>query len=322
MSKTIGLTDGGESATNTTGASGSGEAISLQTVLIRPIGISPSIGMAPGEDWFRGNQWPPENTEPPNGPPAPWQQNHNRRFTPVTFPGGPGNPFEVTFPPKAWDPTYYQIVLLTEFVRIWSPTAVLDATLGNILADALLPANQHSEKQNLVALIEFRAGVLDEVVSQMTTFDQYFQGALGYTPSTHPCTNFLVQGCMRAAEFAAMHYKNVFQRPRPSQLWPELMPPVPVPGHAAFPSAHSTQTHTIALVLQQVAAGVVLSVDEITTRLAQRISRGREVLGVHYPSDTLAGQQLAQSVASAFMAAPEIARLITAAQREWQAFAI
>jgi membrane-associated phospholipid phosphatase len=290
MSRTIGLTDGsGESATDTTGLSGGGlgGTISVQTVLIRPIGISPSIGMAPGEDWFRGNQWPPENTEPPNGAPAPWQQNLVRHFTPVTFPNGAANPFEVTLPPRSWDPAFYQIVLL-----------------------------------NLIAMMEFRQGLLNEVVSQMITFDAYFQGALGYTTATHPCTNLLVQGCMRAAEFAAMHYKNFFQRPRPSQLWPELMPPVAVPGHASFPSAHSTQSHTIATILQKVVDGVVPSVDDITNRLAQRISRGREVLGLHYPSDTVAGQHLAQHVAAAFMAAPGIARLIDAAHDEWKAFVV
>jgi hypothetical protein len=323
MSRTLGLTDGGGAgATDTTGAAGSGigGTISVQSVLIRSIGISPSIGMAPGEDWFRGNQWPPENTEPPNGPPPHWQQNLSRHFTPVTFPNGPGNPFEITFPPRAWDPAFYQVVLLTEFVRVWSPTAAMDAALGGILANAMLPANQDSERRNLIAMIEFRAGLLNEVVSQMTTFDAYFQGALGYTTASHPCTNFLVQGCMRAAEFAAMHYKNFFQRPRPSQHWPQLMPPVQVPGHASFPSAHATQTHTIAAVLQNVAAGVVPSVDDITNRLAQRISRGREVQGLHYPSDTIAGQHLAQDVATAFMAAPGIARLLDAAQREWKAF--
>lgn len=323
MSKTIGLTDAGLSATDTTGVALGGVAgtINVQTVVIRPIGISPSIGMAPGEDWFRGNQWPPENTEPPNGPPAPWQQNLNRHFTPVTYPNGPANPFEVTMPPRAWDPAYYQIVLLTEFARAWSPAPALDTVLGSILADALLPANKESEKQNLVAMIEFRDGLLDEMVSQMTSFDAYFQGALGYTQATHPCTNFLYQGAMRAAEFAAMYYKNLFQRPRPWQLWPELMPPVQVPGHASFPSAHSTQSHTCAIVLQTVATGVVLSVNDITERLAQRIARGREVLGLHYPSDTVAGEQLAQDVAATFMACPTVARLIAAAQLEWQAFA-
>ena len=325
MSKAIGLTDGGGmSATDTVGAAGTGlgGTISVQTAVIRPIGISPSTSMTPGEDWFRGNQWPPENTEPPNGPPAPWQQNLNRYFTPVTFPNGPGNPFEITFPPRAWDPAYYQIVLLTEFARVWSPTTAMDTALGGILANALLPANLQSERENLVAMIEFRPGLLTEVVSQMTTFDAYFQGALGYTQSSHPCTNYLVQGCMRAAELAAMHSKNFFQRPRPSQLWPQLLPPVQVPGHASFPSSHATQAHTLATVLQKVAAGVVPSVDDVTSRLAQRIARGREVLGLHYPSDTVAGEHLAQDVAASFMAAPEIARLIAAAQQEWQAFTV
>jgi hypothetical protein len=172
----------------------------------------------------------------------------------------------------------------------------------------------------LIALIEFRDGLLNEAVSQMTSFDAYFQGALGYTKATHPCSNFLFQGAMRAAEFAAMYYKNLYQRPRPSQLWPELMPPVQVPGHASFPSAHSTQAHTIAKVLQNVATGVVLSVVNITDRLAQRIARGREVLGLHYPSDTVAGEHLSQEVASTFMTCPTVARLIVAARREWQSF--
>jgi hypothetical protein len=324
MNKTIGPTDGGggDSASDTIGASGGGVAgsISLQTVLIRPIGISPSIGTAPGEDWFRGNQWPPENSEPPNGPPAPWQQNLTRHFTPVTYPNGTGNPFEVTLPPRGWDPAFYQIVLLAEFARAWSPTPAMAATLSGILASALLSANQANERRNLIAMIEFRDGLLNEAVSQMTSFDAYFQGALGYTKATHPCTNFLFQGAMRAAEFAAMYYKNLYQRPRPSQLWPELMPPVQVPGHASFPSAHSTQAHTVAHVLRNVAAGVVLSVDDITNRLAQRIARGREVLGVHYPSDTVAGEQLSNEVVTRFLSCATVARLVIAARHEWSSF--
>jgi hypothetical protein len=78
----------------------------------------------------------------------------------------------------------------------------------------------------------------------------------------------------------------------------------------------------MAAILQQVLAGVVPSVADITNRLAQRISRGREVLGLHYPSDTRAGEHLASNVATAFMACPTVARLIVAAQREWESFAV
>jgi hypothetical protein len=59
MSKTIGLNEGGgEAATNLLGGSGSGVAgtISLGSVIIRPVGISPSLFTSPLEIWFRGNQ--------------------------------------------------------------------------------------------------------------------------------------------------------------------------------------------------------------------------------------------------------------------------
>jgi hypothetical protein len=184
----------------------------------------------------------------------------------------------------------------------------------------LAGANQGKEKSELLALVEFRDNAMSEVLAQMNSFEDYFQGALSYSGATHPCTHLLWLGAMRSAEFAVMHYKNKFQRPRPSQLWPELMPPVQVPGHASFPSGHSTQAHTGAKVLRVVAANVVLSVDDITARLAQRIARGREVLGLHYPSDSAAGAVLAADVATAFMACPTVTRLIAAAKLEWQAF--
>jgi hypothetical protein len=326
MRKTIGLTDGGGAgSSNTVGAADPsiGGTISLGTVLIRPIGISPSIGMAPGEHWYRGNQWPPENTEPPTAVPStPWTQNTARHFTPVTYPSGPGGALQVTMPPRAWDPVFYQIVLLTEFAQHWTPAAPLTAALQAILTSALTPANQHDERRNLIEMIEFRDGDLDEVVSQMTSFDAYFRGALGYSVASHPCTNHLVQGAMRVGEFAAMYYKNLFQRARPSQLWPELMPPVAVPGHASFPSAHATQSTTIALVLQAAAAGVVPSVIDITNRLDQRIARGREVLGLHYPSDSEAGRTLAAEIAAIYLACPTVARLVTAAQAEWASYTV
>jgi len=275
MSRFIGVTDGGggDSAAASAGASSGASAatISLGTVVIRDIGISPSIGKAPGETWFRGNQWPPVNREPPSfSPPPHWPENPVHHFTPVKFPSGPGNPFEVTMPPRSWDPAFYQIVLLTEFAQNWAPNATMTDEIQTILVNGIAAA--HRERENLEALMAFRPGDLDEVTSQMNSFDAYFRGALGYSVSSHPCTNYLVQGAMRVAEFAAMYYKNLFQRPRPYQLWPQLMPPVAVPGHASFPSAHSTQANTIALVLQAVAAAAVPSVVDITTRLAQRIA--------------------------------------------------
>jgi hypothetical protein len=310
MTKAIGLTDGdGSKYTGTSSApAGSfGGAISLETVLVRPIGISPTVR---GKD-FQGTQWPPEHE-----PLVLWRRNGIKYFTPSEMIKGV---LQAKFPPRAWDPAYYQIVLLTEFARIWIPDRI-KIQLRDLLETAVR-RRKDEERRRLIELIEFRAGDLDEVLSQMTSFDAYFQGALGYTPPTHPCTNYLVQGAMRAGEFAAMYYKNKFQRPRPWQLWPQLMPPVAVPGHASYPSAHSTQAHTIAHVLQRaIPEDAVPDVKKVTTRLAQRIAIGREVLGLHYQSDTEAGERLAEDINETFQHCPEIERLVHAAQEEWKSY--
>ncbi len=324
MGKGIGLTTNGGAGYSAPGTSGGGMAgtISLGSVVIRTIGIVPSLGYAPNETWFRGNQWPPENNEPPNGPPPPWPTSLARHFTPVVRSRPAGSPVEARMPPSGWGTYWYAIVLLTEFVQHWKWDPATEAALQARLAKALSDEGQDDEKEEMRKLIEFREGALDELLSQMTNFDAYFQGALGYTHATHPSTDFLVQGAMQVGGFVAMYYKNVFQRARPSQLWPQLMPPIQVPGHAAYPSGHATQANTIAKVLQAVAATAVPSVIDVTTRLAQRIARGREVLGLHYPSDSAAGLFLSEQIADTFLACPTVARLATAARHEWESYRV
>jgi len=149
---------------------------------------------------------------------------------------------------------------------------------------------------------------------------------LSYSKATHPCTFYLVQGALRVAQFAVMHYKSVYQRARPSQLWPELMPPIAVPGHASFPSGHATESWLVALVLQKIVQStapiVVPDVVNITERLAQRIGRNREVLGLHYPSDSEGGKLLAQRAQQLFDDCNTVKALYLGAKTEWENFNI
>ena len=119
-------------------------------------------------------------------------------------------------------------------------------------------------------MIEFRPGVMAEALAQADSITRHFRGALSYSKATHPNTVYLEQGVLRVAQFVAMYYKNRYQRPRPSQLWPELIPPIAVPGHASYPSGHATEAYMIAELLKEiVSTGVVPSVDDITNALGQ-----------------------------------------------------
>lgn len=86
-----------------------------------------------------------------------------------------------------------------------------------------------------------------------------------------------------------MHYKAKFNRARPRQYSPQIEQSIAPPGHPAYPSGHSTDAHTLALILSDIWP-------QRTTELlsiAQQVALNREIGGVHYRSDTAAGFLLA-----------------------------
>jgi membrane-associated phospholipid phosphatase len=100
------------------------------------------------------------------------------------------------------------------------------------------------------------------------------------------------------------------------------MPPIAVPGHASFPSGHSTEAHLMARLLARVMPAAVTqprnpaagsmnpSAASLLQRLAQRIARNREVLGLHYPSDTHAGVFLAARTEDLLVNCPTVQALL------------
>ena len=185
------------------------------------------------------------------------------------------------------------------------------------------------ELQELTDLIEFRPSILAEALAQLNNIPGYFYGMLAFSKASHPSTYALVQGALRVAQFQVVFYKNKFQRPRPSQLSPNLMPPVDVPGHASFPSGHSTEAYTLAYCLSEVfnqatgttGATIIPSQPDPLMRLADRIARNREILGLHYRSDSKAGKELAEQTVAIFKNCPTVSRLIPLAAAEWLEYA-
>jgi hypothetical protein len=279
-----------------------------------PVGISPALGRAQGETWLRGNRWPPENPEPPVGAVGVWPRNGAKTFSPQ-------QDGVVKLPPKAWSREYFGVVLLTEFAKgtDWASFNLPDWKTFDVEA----------ELKELTELMEFRPGVMAEALAQRTRPDTYFASALGFSASTHPSTAYLIEGMMRIGEFQAMYHKAKHQRPRASQLAPQLLPPIPVPGHASYPSGHATEAHLVQQCLAEVfrlAEGVIPSATQAggpLERLAQRIARNREVLGLHYPSDSAAGRALAVRTFELANSdnCPTIKSLVAAAANEWLEYA-
>ncbi|MBS1692658.1 MAG: phosphatase PAP2 family protein [Actinobacteria bacterium] len=93
------------------------------------------------------------------------------------------------------------------------------------------------------------------------------------------------------AHAAAVVIKRVVRRERPSH--PDIAVNVGTPSRLSFPSAHATSTTAASLLLAR-ATGAPLP-----ALLVPPMAMSRLVLGVHYPSDVLAGIAVGAAVAKA-----------------------
>jgi hypothetical protein len=303
----------------------------LASPVVRPIGVSPVVASEPG-DWYRGNKWPPaDHPEVIRDLRVVPEQLRVKREEGGTGSQSGGDPSEKP-PERQWTSNFYSIAVVAEFVG-----ASVDLTklkpeerkrLGDINKEHLkwdtidlpdYPNEEHTneELKELVRLIDYRPNVLSEALAQRDGIDDYFRGILSFTPSSHPRTFGLMQIALRVGEFQVMHYKYKFNRMRPSHLCPWLMPPIEVPGHASYPSGHATQSHLVALILGEVMPEPLAGRSKPLWLLAKRIARNREVLGLHYPSDSIAGTMLAQASFRLLRKCGTVRAMSEAAAQEW-----
>src|SRR5205823_9627563 len=197
--------------------------------VIRPIGVSPRLVELPHGGGWGGNKWPPSDLG------GDWDNGS----------------FRTIFPDGAWSPYYRSLAVLGQFVglELQEPPCRWDK-----IELPPIPSGEYIKKElaQLMQLIEYRPGVMAEALAQRQNIEIYFQGLLAYNGASHPNTYRLVEIAQRVGQFQAMYYKWGYQRPRPGQLCPALMPPIDVPGHAAYPSGHATGAYLIASCLREV----------------------------------------------------------------------
>jgi len=181
--------------------------------------------------------------------------------------------------------------------------------------------------------IEERADALGEAVSEADEFISKFLHLMSATAITHPATARMLIVADALTALITMHYKVHFDRPRPTQVVPGLLTPIQHGGHASYPSGHATQAHVFAKLLTAIiprnlgdpptATGSRPTVEKSLVALAKRIARNREIIGLHYPSDTTAGETLAgKIIEKILLASPpyleKFANLVEAARNEWK----
>jgi membrane-associated phospholipid phosphatase len=161
---------------------------------------------------------------------------------------------------------------------------------------------------------------LAETEAQADGLADYVIAFLGASEDRHPWTIELISCGLSIGNVAYMYFKSKFKRVRPSVLCPGLVPPFGPPRHPAFPSGHSFLGHLLALLLLEIPAlqerhGIFTAMDgtpgkqpkqgdlngtgEIKSPLlwlAQRLAKGRERIGVHYPSDSSGSRHLAAGI--------------------------
>jgi hypothetical protein len=171
-----------------------------------------------------------------------------------------------------------------------------------------------------------RADAMGEILAQAGSFVGDFAGLLDCNTVSHAKTIELISACVSIAGFAGQHFKQVNDRRRPSHVAPALKPPIDVPGHGSYPSNHAAQAFLVMDALGAVfgtkkgaAERAQNAAMPAVRALAARIAVNREIAGVHYPSDTEAGRELARKLLP-ILNSPQVPRfeaLVTAAAAEW-----
>jgi len=195
-----------------------------------------------------------------------------------------------TFDRKNWDLDFRAELYKEEFYKTsaW-------ATRRPKLVERWVESDTQKELGDLRELMTHeRPAKLGHIIreQQGSVMIGYFYDLLKFTPTSHPLTTELVTACFHLAGSVVMYFKNKFNRVRPWVVDEELSPPIPLPGHPSYPSGHSTQMHLMALTL----AHLVPSAEDQLMKCAWAVAVNREIAGLHYRSDTVAGQHLAQKV--------------------------
>jgi len=232
----------------------------------------------------------------------------------------------LTYPNNLWDPALVAGLAATEFasqIANWqnADSALTSSELDwNSASTGVSQPFIKAELDYLLALMaDDRDRYMPEIVAQADNAPLYWYQLLNLGGGEKPATNALLNFAQRAGEMAALYFKRKYARVRPSTLCPGLLLPFGPPRHPAFPSGHSLTGHLTTYLLLEIGE-INTGLNLELTWLADRVAKNRERAGLHYPSDSAAGQRLAKKIEGDLVAGtincPTFTKILAAAKTE------
>ena len=162
------------------------------------------------------------------------------------------------FPRAAWDNDLFALTFLPDFFTAKVGGKTWDQYITSKYDPRCRYAEWHGRYQRdedrrspHLAVTE-RPEAMGEIVNQHQNQQLCFMQLLTMTAGSHPRTFFVMKLAARVGEVVMISLKRKFNRPRPTQYYPGLYPPLPVPGHSSYPAGHALIAHLTAQVLIEV----------------------------------------------------------------------
>lgn len=217
----------------------------------------------------------------------------------------------VPYRDAAWDPVLLAQPILAAFAKTEWDKITLERPDNT-------PGNLAEQIKQLLKLQRHRRARLGEIIGQANGQARYWAQTMAMGPVSHPKTWTLLASAMAIAHLVGMYFKAINNRPRPSQVYPALVPAISVPPHPSYPSGHALHASLICGVLSDACPALMSALDKLKVRIAVN----REIAGVHFPDDKTASFALANGILPLLRALPIYQDALAAAKLEWPTDAI
>ncbi len=234
----------------------------------------------------------------------------------------------LTFPLSEWGPlmswklfkTYYAVKPLDAFQKYEMPANSSQRTRAEL--DYLLELQRARTPEELewclkLANIYYNPTIINPADKQYAANREnlfYLGRGLGswFRREELPLTTELLSRVIHDSMVYMVEFKLKYARPRPYAVEPQLKVAQPLP-HGAFPSGHSFGNYVNAEILSHLASDR----REDLMNAAHEFAWSRELLGVHYPSDSEAGKIWAADFVKFLFENKQFVRDFEAVKKEW-----